>query len=48
MSGVLIADDFLEQMGRPSTFMQGLITSIYELGCLAGKTSLPSVIYQIC
>ncbi|KAH8646847.1 sugar transporter [Xylariales sp. PMI_506] len=36
MSGVLLADDWLVQMDQPSTFMQGLITSIYELGCLAG------------
>lgn len=36
MSGVLIASDYLDQMGYPSTFMQGFITSIYELGCLAG------------
>lgn len=36
MSGVLIADDYLQQMGYPSTFMQGFITSIYELGCLGG------------
>lgn len=36
MSGVLLADDYLQQMGNPSTFMQGFITSIYELGCLAG------------
>lgn len=38
MSGVLIADDYLIQMGRPSTFMQGFITSIYELGCLGGES----------
>ena len=37
MSGVLIADDWLLQMNYPSTFMQGFITSIYELGCLGGK-----------
>ncbi|TPX12387.1 uncharacterized protein E0L32_006799 [Thyridium curvatum] len=36
MSGVLIADDWLVQMNHPSTFMQGFITSIYELGCLGG------------
>ncbi|KAF3761862.1 general substrate transporter [Cryphonectria parasitica EP155] len=36
MSGVLLADDFLQQMGQPSTFMQGFVTSVYELGCLAG------------
>ena len=36
MSGVLIAEDYLQQMGYPSTFMQGFITSIYELGCLTG------------
>ncbi|CAK7204197.1 hypothetical protein SEUCBS139899_006951 [Sporothrix eucalyptigena] len=36
MSGVLLADDYLSQMGNPSTFMQGFITSIYELGCLGG------------
>lgn len=36
MSGVLIADDWLKQMDYPSTSMQGFITSIYELGCLAG------------
>lgn len=37
MSGVLISDDFLIQMDHPSTFMQGFITSVYELGCLGGK-----------
>ncbi len=36
MSGVLLADNFLKQMGEPGTFMQGFITSIYELGCMVG------------
>ncbi|PSR79456.1 general substrate transporter [Coniella lustricola] len=36
MSGVLLASDFLRQMGEPSTFMQGFVTSVYTLGCLAG------------
>lgn len=43
MSGVLIADDWLVQMNHPSTFMQGFITSIYELGCLGGKKPSPLV-----
>lgn len=36
MSGVLIVDDWLVQISRPSIFMPGFITSIYELGCLVG------------
>lgn len=36
MSGVLLSDDFLRQMGEPSTFMQGFVTSVYTLGCLSG------------
>ncbi|EMC96899.1 hypothetical protein BAUCODRAFT_431770 [Baudoinia panamericana UAMH 10762] len=39
MSGVLIANGFLRTMGYPSTFMQGLVTSIYEIGCFAGCIS---------
>lgn len=39
MSGVLLADDFLTTMGNPSTFSQGLITSIYEVGCFFGCIS---------
>lgn len=39
MSGVLLADDFLVKMGHPSTFQQGLITSLYEIGCFAGCIS---------
>ncbi|KAI9727370.1 MAG: hypothetical protein M1834_008441 [Cirrosporium novae-zelandiae] len=36
MSGVLISKDFLNRMNHPSTFMQGLMTSIYEIGCFFG------------
>ena len=39
MSGVLIADNFLETMNHPSTFMQGLIASVYTLGCFFGCIS---------
>jgi len=39
MSGVLIANDFLETMEYPSAFMQGLMTSLYEIGCFIGCIS---------
>ncbi|KAL1966163.1 hypothetical protein VTN77DRAFT_4715 [Rasamsonia byssochlamydoides] len=36
MSGVLIAEDFLATMDQPSTFIQGLMASIYDVGCFFG------------
>lgn len=41
MSGVLLADDWLQQMDQPSSFMQGFATSVYTLGCLAGQSLAP-------
>jgi MFS family permease len=39
MSGVLLSSDWLSTVGNPSTFMQGVITSVYELGCFLGCVS---------
>lgn len=39
MSGVLLSSDWLATVGYPSTFMQGVITSVYELGCFLGCVS---------
>ncbi|RAH63149.1 sugar transporter [Aspergillus piperis CBS 112811] len=36
MSGVLLAEDYLQTMDQPSTFMQGLLSSLYTLGCFFG------------
>jgi hypothetical protein len=36
MGGVLLAEDWIKQMGHPSTFMQGFISSVYTLGCFGG------------
>ncbi|PYI09807.1 sugar transporter [Aspergillus sclerotiicarbonarius CBS 121057] len=39
MSGVLLSQDFLIIMDNPSTFMQGLLSSLYTLGCFFGCIS---------
>lgn len=39
MSGVLLSEDFLDKMGNPSTWTQGVITSLYEIGCFIGCIS---------
>ncbi|KAJ5140039.1 hypothetical protein N7448_003447 [Penicillium atrosanguineum] len=37
MSGVLLVDDYLITMGNPSSMMQGLLSSLYTLGCFFGS-----------
>ncbi|KAJ5092772.1 hypothetical protein N7456_008633 [Penicillium angulare] len=37
MSGVLLVDDYLSVMNGPSSFMQGLLSSLYTLGCFFGS-----------
>ncbi|KAJ5159988.1 uncharacterized protein N7482_006992 [Penicillium canariense] len=37
MSGILLVDDYLITMGNPSSFMQGLLSSLYTLGCFIGS-----------
>jgi len=36
MSGVVISDFWLSQMGNPSTLMVGTITALYDVGAVAG------------
>ncbi|KAI9891618.1 MAG: hypothetical protein M1814_002552 [Vezdaea aestivalis] len=36
---ILVSEDFLRVMGHPSTSMQGLMTSVYNLGCFVGAMS---------
>ncbi|CRG91297.1 Sugar transporter STL1 [Talaromyces islandicus] len=37
MSGVLLVDQFLDHMGHPSSFTQGLLASLYTLGAFIGS-----------
>jgi len=36
MGGVIISENFLQQMGNPSSIMQGTITSLYDVGAVFG------------
>lgn len=36
MGGVIVSNAFLEQMGNPSSLMQGTITSLYDVGAVFG------------
>jgi len=36
MGGVIVSEYFLEQMGNPSSLMQGTITSLYDVGAVFG------------
>ncbi|PBK66485.1 general substrate transporter [Armillaria solidipes] len=34
--GIIVTDDFLEQMGYPDSSLQGTIVSLYDIGCFLG------------
>jgi MFS family permease len=36
---VIISENFLDTFGRPSANMQGVMTSIYNIGCFIGAMS---------
>ena len=44
---VIINQNFLETFGHPSSNMQGVMTSIYNIGCFIGGTSYTPALFNL-